>query len=91
MLQDVGVSWEWTDDATRQPLALGHEELAGLFNCSYRLKRPCVVDNRLWLHTTRAQITRSTIARQVAGLDVSPMVPPRCQQHTSFPVSLRMR
>ena len=28
MLQDVGVSWEWTDDANRQPLALGHEELA---------------------------------------------------------------
>ena len=28
MLQDVGVSWEWNDDANRQPLALGHEELA---------------------------------------------------------------
>jgi len=28
MLQDVGVSWEWTDDANRQPMALGHEELA---------------------------------------------------------------
>ncbi len=28
MLQDVGVSWEWKDDANRQPLALGHEELA---------------------------------------------------------------
>ena len=28
MLQDVGVSWEWTDDANRQPMALGREELA---------------------------------------------------------------
>ncbi len=28
MLQDVGVSWEYTDDANRQPMALGHEELA---------------------------------------------------------------
>ncbi len=28
MLQDVGVSWEWNDDANRQPMALGHEELA---------------------------------------------------------------
>jgi len=28
MLQDVGVSWEWADDANRQPMALGHEELA---------------------------------------------------------------
>ena len=28
MLQDVGVSWEWTDDANRQPMALEHEELA---------------------------------------------------------------
>ncbi len=28
MLQDVGVSWEWTDDANRQPMALGTEELA---------------------------------------------------------------
>jgi len=27
-LQDVGVSWEWKDDANHQPLALGHEELA---------------------------------------------------------------
>jgi hypothetical protein len=30
MLQDVGVSWEWKDDANRQPMALGHEELAEL-------------------------------------------------------------
>ena len=28
MLQDVGVSWEWNDDANRQSMALGHEELA---------------------------------------------------------------
>ena len=28
MLQYVGVSWEWTDDANRQPMALEHEELA---------------------------------------------------------------
>jgi len=28
ILQDVGVSWEWTDDASRQPMALDHEELA---------------------------------------------------------------
>ena len=28
ILQDVGVSWEWTDDANRQPMALGREELA---------------------------------------------------------------
>jgi hypothetical protein len=28
MLQDVGVSWEWKDDANRQPMALGTEELA---------------------------------------------------------------
>ena len=28
MLQDVGVSWEWNDDANRQPMALGYEELA---------------------------------------------------------------
>ena len=28
MLQDVGVSWEWPDDANRQPIALEHEELA---------------------------------------------------------------
>jgi hypothetical protein len=27
MLQNVGVSWEWKDDANRQPMALGHEEL----------------------------------------------------------------
>ncbi len=91
MLQDVGVSWEYTDDTNRHLLATEHEELAGLFNWSYRLKRPCVVYNRLWLHTTSAYITRSTIARQVGGSDVSPMVPPRCQQHTSLPVSLRMR
>ena len=25
---DVGVSWEWPDDANRHPLALGPEELA---------------------------------------------------------------
>ena len=31
ILQDVGVSWEWTDDANRQPMALGTEELAGVF------------------------------------------------------------
>ena len=30
MLQDVGLSWEWSDDTNRQPLALGHEELAGV-------------------------------------------------------------
>ena len=30
MLQGVGVSWEWNDDANRQPMALGHEELAEL-------------------------------------------------------------
>ena len=30
ILQDVGVSWEWTDDANRQPMALGTEELAGV-------------------------------------------------------------
>lgn len=30
MLQEVGVSWEWNDDANRQPMALGHEELAEL-------------------------------------------------------------
>jgi hypothetical protein len=24
------VSWEWKDDANRQPMALGHEELAEL-------------------------------------------------------------
>ena len=28
MLQDVGVSWEWPEDANRQPIALEHEELA---------------------------------------------------------------
>ena len=28
ILQDVGVSWEWNDDANRQPMALAHEELA---------------------------------------------------------------
>ena len=28
VLQDVGVSWEWTDDANRQSMALGPEELA---------------------------------------------------------------
>ncbi|MFP6672771.1 MAG: hypothetical protein VB857_15280 [Pirellulaceae bacterium] len=28
MLQDVGVSWEWNDDANRQPMTLGHEEVA---------------------------------------------------------------
>jgi len=28
MLQDVGVSWEYTDDTNRHPLALEHEELA---------------------------------------------------------------
>ena len=28
MLKDVGVSWEWKDDANRQPLAIGHHELA---------------------------------------------------------------
>ena len=28
MLQDVGVSWEWKDDADWQLMALGHEELA---------------------------------------------------------------
>ena len=28
MLQDVGVSWEYTDDANWQSVALGHEELA---------------------------------------------------------------
>ncbi len=28
MLQDVGVSWEWNDDANRQPRAIGHHELA---------------------------------------------------------------
>tara|TARA_B100000809_G_scaffold126815_1_gene125033 strand:+ start:527 stop:721 length:195 start_codon:yes stop_codon:yes gene_type:complete len=28
MLQEVGVSWEWNDDANRQPMALEHEELA---------------------------------------------------------------
>ncbi len=26
----MGVSWEWKDDANRQPMALGHEELAEL-------------------------------------------------------------
>ena len=30
MRQDVGVSWEWNDDANRQPLAIGHYELAEL-------------------------------------------------------------
>ena len=30
MLQDVAVSWEWKDDANRQPVALEHEELAEL-------------------------------------------------------------
>ena len=30
MLQDVGVSWEWKDDANRQPMALEHEERAEL-------------------------------------------------------------
>ena len=28
MLQDVGVYWEWNDDANRQQMALGYEELA---------------------------------------------------------------
>jgi hypothetical protein len=26
------VSWEWTDDANRQPMALGREELAEVIN-----------------------------------------------------------
>ena len=30
MLQNVGVSWEWKDDANHQPLATEHEELAEL-------------------------------------------------------------
>ena len=30
MLQDMGVSWEWKDDANPHPMALGHEELAEL-------------------------------------------------------------
>jgi len=30
MLQDMGVSWEWKDDANRHPMALGYEELAEL-------------------------------------------------------------
>ena len=34
VLQDVGVSWEWNDDANRQPMALDHEELAEVItNC----------------------------------------------------------
>ena len=28
MLQDVGVSWDWNDDANRQPMTLGHAEVA---------------------------------------------------------------
>jgi hypothetical protein len=30
LLQDVGVSWEYTDDANWQSVATGHEELAEL-------------------------------------------------------------
>ena len=30
MLQDVGVSWEWKDDANCQSVATEHEELAEL-------------------------------------------------------------
>ena len=30
MLQDVGVSWKWTDDANRQPMALENEKLAAV-------------------------------------------------------------
>jgi len=36
MLQDVGVSWEWNDDANRQPMALGHEELAEVITADLR-------------------------------------------------------
>ena len=32
MLQDVGVSWEYTDDANWQSVATEHEELAELIN-----------------------------------------------------------
>ena len=37
MLQDVAVSWEWKDDANRQPVALGHEELAEMITAWPRL------------------------------------------------------
>ena len=37
MLQDVGVSWEWKDDANRQPMALEHEDLAEVITASSML------------------------------------------------------
>jgi hypothetical protein len=46
MLQDVGVSWEWTDDTNRQPMAPGKEEPAGvittwpLLSADLRQERP---------------------------------------------------
>ena len=49
MLKDVGVSWEYTDDANHQPLALGHEELAEILWVydGERLQQPISVANRL--------------------------------------------
>ena len=49
MLQDVGVSWEWKDDANRQPMALGHEELAEILWVydGERLSQPISVADRL--------------------------------------------
>ena len=51
MLQDVGVSWEWNDDANRQPMALGHEELAEILWVydGERLSQPISVADRLAL------------------------------------------
>ena len=49
MLQDVGVSWEWNDDANRQPMALGHEELDEILWVydGERLSQPISVADRL--------------------------------------------
>ena len=49
MLQDVGVSWEWKDDANHQPLPLGHEELAEILWVydGERLPQPISVADRL--------------------------------------------
>ena len=51
IVQDVGVSWEWNDDANRQPMALGHEELAEILWVydGERLSQPISVADRLAL------------------------------------------
>ena len=72
MLQDVGVSWEWKDDVNRQPLALGHEELAEVIIASLLRSADLKQAILTWTHVRELRnVTRESCLRSPCRFEES--------------------